>query len=206
MVRKNLENQKKLIEKLGIIPVPPVLGKVERVYTSAGKSSFLNCLYSADVRLIELKENGEFADSDLVIPDIPILAIGVGNNRGIFFLPENGTICKVSFLYGELSYPVIDGFLPYLKSIPGHPSNDMVEIIPNLWKGKYNKVELTASAGFYFYGDLFVEGNIKASKDISDWNGKKGSLRTLRETYNVHIHTGDDGGNTSQPHQIVGEE
>jgi len=54
MIEKQIEEIKSLIEKTVSIPTPPVLGKVEKVYEVAGKSDFLNCLYSADVRLIEL--------------------------------------------------------------------------------------------------------------------------------------------------------
>lgn len=84
-----------------MLPAPSVLGKVVKVYENQGKAHFLNCLYSADIELLELDENGNFRDSGVVIPDVPILSIGVGNQRGIFFLPETGSIVKVSFLYGS---------------------------------------------------------------------------------------------------------
>ncbi len=225
MIAKQIEEIKSLIEKTVSIPAPPVLGKVEKVYEVAGKSDFLNCLYSADVRLIELTEGGDFRDSDIVIPDVPILGIGLGNNRGIFFLPEKGSIVKVSFLYGCLSYPVIDGILPYRKSVPQHEKdnlqinvpkdkiekvgNNKTEEITGLWSGAYNKVELTAPSGFFFSGNvqitgnLTTTGNITASGQISDLGGTKGSLSDLRNTYNSHTHPGDSGGTTGTPDQTV---
>ena len=39
-------------------------------------------------------------------------------------------------------------------------------------------------------GNLQVNGNITASGDIADLNGSRGSLSTLRETYNTHTHNG----------------
>ena len=225
MIEKQIEEIKSLIEKTVSIPVPPVLGKVEKVYEVAGKSDFLNCLYSADVRLIELTEGGDFKDSDLVIPDVPILGIGFGNNRGIFFLPEKGAIVKVSFLYGCLSYPVIDGILPYRKSIPQHGKdnlqinvpkdeikqvgNNKTENVSNLWSGSYKKVELTAPSGFFLTGDvqitgnLLTTGNITSNGQIADLGGTKGTLSQLRNTYNSHTHPGDSGGTTGTPNQTI---
>ena len=225
MIEKQIEEIKSLIEKTVSIPTPPVLGKVEKVYEVAGKSDFLNCLYSADVRLIELTEGGDFKDSDLVIPDVPILGIGFGNNRGIFFLPEKGAIVKVSFLYGCLSYPVIDGILPYRKSIPQHGKdnlqinvpkdeikqvgNNKTENVSNLWSGSYKNVELTAPSGFFLTGDvqitgnLLTTGNITSNGQIADLGGTKGTLSQLRDTYNSHTHPGDSGGTTGTPNQTI---
>jgi phage baseplate assembly protein V len=53
-------------------------------------------------------------------------------------------------------------------------------------------------------GNLKVSGNITAGKDIADWNGTKGTIATLRNTYNNHTHMGDSGGETSTPNQKVG--
>lgn len=225
MIEKQIEEIKSLIEKTVSIPTPPVLGKVEKVYEVAGKSDFLNCLYSADVRLIELTEGGDFKDSDLVIPDVPILGIGFGNNRGIFFLPEKGAIVKVSFLYGCLSYPIIDGILPYRKSIPQHGKdnlqinvpkdeikqvgNNKTENVSNMWSGSYKKVELNASSGFFLTGDvkitgnLLTTGNITSNGQIADLGGAKGTLSQLRDTYNSHTHPGDSGGTTGTPNQTI---
>ena len=225
MIEKQIEEIKSLIEKTVSIPAPPILGKVEKVYEVAGKSDFLNCLYSADVRLIELTEGGDFKDSDLVIPDVPILGIGFGNNRGIFFLPEKGAIVKVSFLYGCLSYPVIDGILPYRKSIPQHGKdnlqinvpkdeikqvgNNKTENVSNLWSGSYKKVELNASSGFFLTGDvqitgnLLTTGNITSNGQIADLGGTRGTLSQLRDTYNSHTHPGDSGGTTGTPNQTI---
>ncbi len=225
MIEKQIEEIKSLIEKTVSIPTPPVLGKVEKVYEVAGKSDFLNCLYSADVRLIELTEGGDFKDSELVIPDVPFLGIGFGNNRGIFFLPEKGAIVKVSFLYGCLSYPVIDGILPFRKSIPQHGKdnlqinvpkdeikqigNNKTENVSNLWSGSYKKVELTAPSGFFLTGDvqitgnLLTTGNITSNGQIADLGGTKGTLSQLRDTYNSHTHPGDSGGTTGTPNQTI---
>ncbi|RUM51166.1 MAG: hypothetical protein DSY47_00025 [Hydrogenothermus sp.] len=183
MIEKQIEEIKSLIEKTVSIPAPPILGKVEKVYEVAGKSDFLNCIYSADVRLIELTEGGNFKDSDLVIPDVPILGIGFGNNRGIFFLPEKGAIVKVSFLYGCLSYPVIDGILPYRKSIPQHGKdnlqinvpkdeikdigNNKIENIKNLWQVSADTIKKEAKTVFNYTGEFILNGNLTVNGSIT---------------------------------------
>jgi len=179
--------ERELIEKLrnllkDQIPAPPVLGKVVKVYQKGGKAHFLNCLYSADVELLELDEFGNFRDSGVVIPDVPILTFGVGNNEGLFFLPEAGSLVKVSFLYGSCAFPVIDGVLPYGKEIPEHPPRKML----------------------IYADEVYVKGNLRVSGEIWDYEGEKGSLNDLRQTYNSHTHTGDSGGTTSEPKQKVG--
>ncbi|WP_457640461.1 hypothetical protein [Persephonella sp.] len=232
MIEKQIEEIKSLIEKTVSIPTPPVLGKVEKVYEVAGKSDFLNCLYSADVRLIELTEGGDFKDSDLVIPDVPILGMGFGNNRGIFFLPEKGAIVKVSFLYGCLSYPVIDGILPYRKSIPKHGKdnlqinvpndeikdigNNKTENIKNLWQVSADTIKKEAKSLFNYTGEFILNGNLTVNGNISTTGtvlaqsglqtmagGKKMMVDEMMDTFNSHTHTGDSGGTTSSPNQQV---
>ncbi|NPA54178.1 MAG: hypothetical protein GXO21_05860 [Aquificae bacterium] len=132
MQPKQTKQIKQIIESFIIdyLPTPPMLGKIVRVYEAGGKATFLNCLYSADVELLLLNEEGNFKDSELIIPDVPILSIGIGNNKGIYFLPAIGSIVKVSFLYGNLSYPVIDGVLPYFSDIPPHSKDDLNVYVP----------------------------------------------------------------------------
>ena len=198
------------------IPAVPVLGKVVKVYETDGKANFNNCIYSADVQVLMLDEEGNFIDSEVIIPDVPILSIGIGNNRGIFFLPAVGSIVKVSFLYGSWAYPVIDGVLPYFSSIPEHKKDDLNVYVPNnkneeiknLWKGNYGKVELKSSqynltGNTIINGNLQVNGNIIASGQIADLSGNKGNLSDLRNTFNTHTHKhGND--TTTPPNQTVG--
>jgi len=177
-----------LLEKLKnflaqMVPPASVLGKVVRVYEGGGRAHLLNFVYSADVELLEIDESGNFKESGIVVPDVPILAIGLGNQRGFFFLPEVGSIVKVSFLYGSMDYPVIDGVLPVFKDIPEHP---------------------VAKAVLYVTDEVYIKGNLRVSGEIFDHDGNKGSLNDLRQTYNSHTHTGDSGGTTSAPHQKVG--
>ena len=184
------------------LPMPPVLSKVIKLYETSGKATFNSCIYSADVQVIILDNEGNFKDSDLIIPDVPILSIGIGNNQGIYFLPAIGSIVKISFLYGSLAYPVIDGVLPYFSQIPQHNEKDLNiyvannknENIKNLWNGNYNKVQLKADAGFTLTGNftlngnLQVNGNITATQQIADLSGKKGTLSQLRDVFNTHTH------------------
>jgi len=176
-----------------MLPPPSVLGKVVKIYESGGRAHFLNCVYSADVELLELDESGNFKDSGLVVPDVPIISAGVGNQRGIFFLPEIGSIVKVSFLYGSWDYPVIDGVLPYGKEILAHPSGELV-VKADKVKASAGQTEwssqTTHNGNLTVNGNLIVNGNIVASGEIADLGGSRGSLSDLRETYNTHTHNG----------------
>lgn len=51
---------------------------------------------------------------------------------------------------------------------------------------------------------LEVTGDIECEGDITDRiNTNAESINDMRNTYNTHTHTGDDGGNTSVPHQLM---
>jgi len=193
----------------GFVPPPPVLGKVVKTYTQRGKAHFLNSLYSVDVLLLELSEDtGAFKETDIVIPDVPILTLGVGNNQGIFFLPEVGSIVKVSFLYGSYAFPIVDGILPYGKEVLEHPDHHLVlkalKVKGTAVSTEWNS-QTTHNGNVVINGDLYVSGNIVAGKDIADWGGTKGTVATLRATYNSHTHPGDSGGTTGAPNQTVGD-
>jgi len=171
------------------IPAVPMLGKVVKVYETTGKANFNNCIYSADVQILLLDEEGNFVDSEVIIPDVPILSIGTGNNRGIFFLPAVGSIVKVSFLYGSWAYPVIDGILPYFSSIPEHKKDDMnlyvsnsynhhsqqininteqkSENIKNLWNVKALGVKKEVQTNFDYTGEFILKGNLTVLGNIS---------------------------------------
>lgn len=60
------------------------------------------------------------------------------------------------------------------------------------------KGEINASAAkTTLDGDLYVNGNIYCSKDVSD---KKGTMQSIRDWGNEHQHTnGNNGGNTGKP-------
>ena len=171
------------------IPAVHVLGKVVKVYETAGKANFNNCIYSADVQVLMLDEEGNFVDSEVIIPDVPILSIGVGNNRGIFFLPAVGSIVKISFLYGSWAYPVIDGILPYFSTIPEHKKDDLnvyvpnnynhsskqidikteqkIENIKNLWNVKALGVKKEVQTNFDYTGEFILKGNLTVLGNIS---------------------------------------
>ena len=54
-------------------------------------------------------------------------------------------------------------------------------------------VEITVNNGngtFTINGNLYVSQNITAGKEIADLNGERGTLSTLRDTYDVHTHNG----------------
>ena len=93
---------------------------------------------------------------------MPILSIGVGNNRGIFFLPAVNSIVKVSFLYGSLDYPVIDGVLPYFSAIPEHNKDDLNIYVPQ-------NILITAEGNI----TIKAEGNILINGDRIDLNPEK---------------------------------
>lgn len=211
------------------LPAVPLLAKVVKVYEIGSKASFDNCIYSADVQVLMLDEEGNFTDSELIIPDVPILSIGVGNNRGLFFLPAVGSIVKVSFLYGSWAYPVIDGVLPYFSTILEHKKDDLkvsvpneinlqanqkTENIKNLWQVSAGSIKKQVKTNFNYTGEFILNGNLTVIGNISSTGsltaqgglltnpaGLKLMVDNMITTFNTHTHTGDSGGTTSQPNQ-----
>lgn len=138
----------------------------------------------------------------------------------------------MSFLYGCLSYPVIDGILPYRKSIPQHgkdnlqinvPNNEIKDIgnnktenIKNLWQVSADTIKKEAKSLFNYTGEFILNGNLTVNGNISATGtvlaqsglqtmagGKKMMVDEMMDTFNSHTHTGDSGGTTSSPNQQV---
>ncbi len=64
---------------------------------------------------------------------------------------------------------------------------------------------LTCEGGLTVQGDVTVRGTVVASGDISDQGGARGSVASLRSTYDGHTHGGVQagGGSTSGPSGVV---
>ncbi len=86
----------------------PIKGKVLKVYTDENK-------YKCDV--LPLRNNLEeivvSGKSLQVIKEVEINTITNGDNRGIFALPEEGSIVRVSFYGGDFNFPFVDAVLGF---------------------------------------------------------------------------------------------
>lgn len=91
----------------------PMKGRVEKVYTEAGK-------YLADVQP-QRNGGGDYEVPDPVdgskkiklpvIKEIPIDCLCNGPRRGLFCLPQTGSLVRVSFYGGDWTFPFIDAVL-----------------------------------------------------------------------------------------------
>jgi phage baseplate assembly protein V len=132
-----------------------------------------------------------------------------GDTVLVLFLPqgpEDGFVLG-SFYHLQKQPPIQDRQKYYQKFADGTEIEyDEAEHLLTVYVNGKRTVttQLTTHNGnVVINGDLKVNGNITASKDIADWNGSKGTVATLRNTYNSHTHTGDSGGTTSPPNQVL---
>lgn len=96
----------------------PIKAKVVKVYEAAGKASEFNNLYACDVQ--PLKKDGAIDEYSPVIPDVEIPVIWGGPQRGIYALPEVGTIVRLGFYYHDPAQPYIDAILGVGYEMPEH--------------------------------------------------------------------------------------
>jgi len=155
----------------------------------------------------------QFQDTDTTISDwIPVLMRFSGNDR-TYSMPSEGDQVLCVFLPNA---PEL-GFVLGQNYTDSPPTTDKEIFAARLSDGSYfefNKktshLKIEISDGNYliydgkwrFKGDVEVEGNVKASEEISDWNGAHGSLNSLRQTYNVHTHNCDSC-TTNKPNEQV---
>ena len=171
----------------------------------------------------------QFKDHDEILSkELPILTPFTQNNKAYFPLAENQKVIVLFLPTGENTDGFIIGTL-FDKDNPP-PVKDRnkfhikfedgttIEYDKNTHKLKAvvnGDIEITANntnittvtthnGDVMINGNLFVNGNITASQNIADLGGVKGTLATLRDTYNSHTHPGDSGGDTGTPNQTIG--
>ncbi|MDI3547880.1 MAG: hypothetical protein PWR10_1532 [Halanaerobiales bacterium] len=115
----------------------PIKGKVVKVYEAGGQSDEFNNIYSCDVQ--PLNKSGSVDENAPVIPDVEIPVIWAGPQRGIYALPEIGSIVRVGFYYHDPAQPFIDAVLGDGYEMPDHFLGSLVIQQANGIKIEINK-------------------------------------------------------------------
>ncbi len=166
---------------------------------------------------------------------MPYMEAFAGNGWGIFAAPSIGNMAVVLFIGNEADCPVAIGMffnnVEISLAVPSgelwmvHKSNSSVKLTTD---GKVTVTDkagstvvlngdgtgtatfaqgLTITANTTINGNLQVNGNVQASQNISDLNGSKGTMQTMRTTYNGHTHpvsnvqSGSSSVTTATPNQ-----
>ena len=128
-------------------------------------------------------------------------AIAVGNGVGLVIPPSVGDQVTVTPKEGDSDNYVISGRLfhddapPPTSPISGKPiaSGEVGIFGPG---GSF--MHLTGDGIWHWKGDMVVDGNLKVTKQITDLDGKRGTLNELRQDYDDHKHPGvQPGGGTT---------
>ena len=142
---------------------------------------------------------------------LPIAQQAAGNGWGMVTLPLPGTQVFFAPDMGDMAHGVVLGAVhsseqPPGKVVPYGPTGGASEpgdpqpITPGettLIHASGLSLRLTAT-GVEIHGDLRVNGNLFVSGDISDQNGRRGTLDVLRTDYDAHKHSGvQPGGGTT---------
>lgn len=102
----------------------PVRARVVRVHEDAGRIGDHGRRYSVDVQ--PLRPDGSEDDQAPVIPDVELPVIWAGPGRGIYALPEVGSIVRIGFYYNDPSAPFVDAVLGYGFDCPAHPAGSLI--------------------------------------------------------------------------------
>jgi hypothetical protein len=151
MIQNGNELLKRLLDALMPNRAAPVLARVLKAHTGAGKTK-----YSVDVRVLKV---GTLEDTEQVISEVPLNPIWAGKKkRGVYAIPNEGQVVIVEFISWNSAYPYIAG----------------------VWSDEYdadafskNKFLITDGDGMKF--EIDADG-----KKITIDNGK-GSVATLEE-------------------------
>ena len=156
-----------------------------------------------------------FKDRDKkVSAEIPV---SFHHTKGIklYSMPREGQIAWCIFPANMEDYGILIGSSYNEKDKPPQKDKSVHLILfPDGTKIEYDErvkkitvytkgsVEITAvtthNGDITINGNLTVNGNITASGEIADLGGSKGTLSTLRDTYNIHTHN-----NSSPPDQTL---
>ena len=142
-------------------------------------------------------------DDEAVSGWLPIAQAAVGNGWGAVCLPLPGTQVFVHPDMGDMSHGVVGGVVHSTSQPPGrvtpYRAASAIPLVPGeftLIHGDGTSLRMT-NGGPQIHGNLLVDGDIKASGNITDLDGIHGSLDELREDYNQHKHPGIQPGSGS---------
>lgn len=102
MIQNGNELLKKLLDALLPNRAAPVLARVLKAHTGAGKTK-----YSVDVRVLKA---GTLEDTEQVISEVPLNPIWTSKKkRGVYAIPSNGQVVILEFLSWNPAYPYVAG-------------------------------------------------------------------------------------------------
>jgi phage baseplate assembly protein gpV len=149
---------------------------------------------------------------------LPIKTLGVGNQFGIYYAPNDGDMCVVNFQEGDFSSGFISGFIFNSIDVPINPGPPSGETWIVHKTGSFLKFETNGTinltmldtngdpTNLNIVGNVVVTGNITASGDILDTSGtNSNTVKDLRTIYDSHVHPGImvGGGNTEETTQTM---
>ncbi|WP_313188891.1 baseplate assembly protein [Pantoea sp.] len=149
---------------------------------------------------------------------IPLSSPWVGNRWGMAAGPMIGAVAEVEFDSGLTGVGMAAGqFYNDEDRCPGPPSGEfwLVHQSGSLLKFLNNgEVMLSAKerliydapAHHFTGGDVLMDGNLVVKKQISDLNGKSGTVDNIRVIYNGHRHLETGRGSLSMtPDRTIGQ-
>lgn len=98
---------------------PTVRARVVKVHESAGRMSDFDPRYSVDVQVLD--RDGEPDPAWPIIPDVELPMLWAGPGRGIFCVPDVGTVVRVGFYHGDQNQPYIEAIVGTGYQAPAHP-------------------------------------------------------------------------------------
>lgn len=125
--------------------------------------------------------------------------------------PPEGSQAIITFLGSDRTHPIVIGTNDPRTRFNQLASGESAQYDAN---GQFLHMRNGGSIVIQTGGDLIIRSansvrmetqRLEVTGDIIDQVDTGGqTVREMRETYNTHHHTGDDGGNTSDPHQQMG--
>lgn len=146
---------------------------------SAGLVDALNARYSVDVQL--LNGDGSVDENWPQIRDVALPVIWAGNQRGIFALPQLGSVVRMGFYEADPSQPYIDAVLADGHTIPPHPVNSIL-----IQHGLGTLIEISAA------GKITIQSS--TGVDIIGGPGLTSRVATeawVHQVFDVHVHASD---------------
>lgn len=138
----------------------PIRAKVVKVHETGGRVDEFNHRYSVDVQ--PFKPDGTIDESAPEIPDIEIPVMWAGTDRGVFSLPEVGSVVRIGFYYNDPAHPFLDAVLGYGYNCPDHPLGSFIIQHSN---GK--RIEITKEGKAKITMDLDISGNLNVGGSVN---------------------------------------
>lgn len=101
-----------------------VLARVVKVHVAGGKMDEFGARYSVDVQ--PLAPDGSDDSNAPIVPDVELPVLWAGPDRGIYCLPEVGSIVRLGYYYHDPAQPYIDAVTGRGFSCPDHPVGSLI--------------------------------------------------------------------------------